>query len=261
MLPLETSAQEWLALSHQDQAEHLHLTPERISDIDGLLELLGVGPTQCHSVYHQALMHTSYAYEHQLPTLYNYERLEFLGDAVLKLVISELLYDRYPDLREGELTKIRSVVVSDATLADIALEFDLGVYLLLGISELRTGGDKRASNLACAVEALLGALFLDGKLADIQAVLVRLFEPRLDPIAACKTKSNYKAVLQEYTQSQGWGLPHYITLKEEGPSHNKTFQEEVTIQGEVMGVGVGKTKKAAQQAAALMALEALGYTL
>lgn len=230
---------------------------ERKKQIIGLLKTLGLKRPRDYELYHQALTHSSYTYENKLETNENYERLEYLGDAVLKLVVSEYLFTRFPEYREGELTKIRAVAVSDARLAELARECNLGEYIIFGLSEARSGGSKKVSNLACAFEALLGALFLDGRLEETRVWLSQQLAPIVTELDMSKTKDNYKATLQELTQAEGGILPVYKTVKESGPSHNRTFYIEVTIRGEVLGVGVGKSKKEAQQHAAKQALMSL----
>ena len=227
-------------------------------EIDQLLSLLGLSPTTQHGLYHQALTHSSFTYENKSADSDNYERLEFLGDAVLKLCISQILFDRFPEYREGDLTKIRAVIVSDATLAELARELQLGDYMVFGASERRSGGAEKTSSLACAFEALLGALFLDGKMPDIQRLLDDLMVNIITEVDLNKTKDNFKAVLQEYSQGEGLGLPDYHTLSEAGPSHNRVFEIGVSINGELLGRGMGKNKKAAQQEAAKEALFSLG---
>jgi ribonuclease-3 len=229
----------------------------RKQQIRELLHSINIKRPRHYEIYDRALTHSSYTYENKLSTFDNYERLEYLGDAVLKLVVSEYLFERFPEYREGELTKIRAVVVSDAKLAELAREIQLGDYIVFGTSEAKSGGSKKVSNLACAFEALLGALYLDGKMTELRALLYERLEHTVTEIDMSKTKDNYKAVLQELTQAEGGILPVYRTVKETGPSHNRTFHVEVSISGEMVGLGVGKAKKEAQQAAAKQALEVL----
>ncbi len=214
-------------------------------------------PEESLDIYMQALTHSSYTYENKLPSLDNYERLEFLGDAVLKIIISQYLFERFPEYREGELTKIRAVIVSDAVLANLAKSINLGEYMIFGPSEARSGGRNKVSNLACAFEAFLGALFLDGQMNFAVSFLESMLHDEVTKVDLSKTKDNYKAVLQELTQGEGAGLPEYTTVKEFGPAHNKTFHVEVSINGEVVGTGIGKSKKEAQQMAAKAALKCL----
>lgn len=238
-----------------DEAPTLDKVRKR--DILALLKSLNIKRPKRYELYDRALTHSSYTYENKLCAVDNYERLEYLGDAVLKLVVSEYLFERFPEYREGELTKIRAVVVSDAKLAEVASQMNLGDYIIFGTSEARSGGRKKASNLACAFEALLGALYLDGKMVEIRTLICDQLESMITEIDMSKTKDNYKAALQELTQSEGGVLPTYRTVRETGPSHNRIFHVEVSINGEMMGMGTGKSKKEAQQQAARQALETL----
>lgn len=230
----------------------------RLNTLQQFLSSLGLEVSEeTLPLYNQALTHSSHTYENKLSSLQNYERLEFLGDAVLKIIISQYLYERFPNYREGELTKIRAVIVSDSVLSTFAQRIGLGDYMVFGPSEAKSGGRHKVSNLACAFESFLGALFLDGQMAFATEFISDLIEDVVTKVDLSKTKDNYKAVLQELTQGEGSGLPEYRTIKEEGPAHNRTFHVEVTINGEVTGIGVGKSKKEAQQMAAKMALKCL----
>lgn len=237
------------------------MSQERYDDIIQLLSLHHLPVTQRPELYDQALTHSSYTYESKDASAVNYERLEFLGDAVLKLCVSDLLFTRYPDYREGELTKIRAVVVSDAVLARLAEEMNLGDYMVFGPSEAKSGGAQKPSNLACAFEALLGALYLDDQLPAVHNLLQGLLWGVVDEVDNNKTKDNFKATLQEYTQGEGLGLPEYTVLRETGPSHKRTFFVEVSLNSGALGSGQGKSKKAAQQEAAKAALIHLGVDL
>lgn len=239
------------------KATFFDISKERKNHITQLLKTLGFTRPRNYDLYNKALTHSSYTHENRLSGFDNYERLEYLGDAVLKLVVSEYLFERFPDYREGELTKIRAVVVSDNKLAVVANNISLGSFIVFGVSEAKSGGQYKSSNLACAFEALLGALYLDGKLDQLRRFLPRVLEALVTEIDISKTKNNFKAALQELTQAEEGILPVYKTVKESGPSHNRVFQVEVSIQGEVIGVGVGNSKKEAQQSAAKLALEAL----
>ncbi|MGE0200972.1 MAG: ribonuclease III [Candidatus Melainabacteria bacterium] len=226
--------------------------------VEHLLTTLGITDPLDTRLYEKALTHSSYSYENKLDPFDNYERLEFLGDAVLKLIVSEYLFERFPGYREGDLTKIRAVIVSDGCLAELARGMDLGSYIVFGANEARSGGAKKSSNLACAFEALLGAMFLDGKLQAVRRLLVAMLADVVTQVDLDDTKDNYKAVLQETTQAESGILPQYRTVKESGPAHKRVFSVEVVIDGEVMGFGTGRSKKEAQQHAARTALEALG---
>lgn len=187
----------------------------------------------------------------------NYERLEFLGDAVLKLVVSDYLYSHYPDLNEGDLTQIRAVVVSDRHLAKVGEGLALGELLRMSPSERRAGGKGRVSNLACAFEALLGAMYLDQQWEAIRSMVLHLMAEDMEALRHAPLIHNPKAVLQEWTQAEGWGLPEYRVLAEQGPAHDRHFSIAVYVRGELWGEGEGKTKKEAQQAAAAIAIERL----
>lgn len=205
-----------------------------------------------------AFTHPSYTKEKNLPVTQSYERLEFLGDAVLKLVISGLLFDKYPEYEEGELSKIRSVLVSDAELAKIGKKTGLDKKLILGTGEENTGGRTRESNIACSMEAVFGVYYLDGKINDVKNFLKENLLPVADDVETHFERYNAKAVLQEYTQAQNGELPSYEVIETKGPAHNPTFIVEVSYSGETLAQGKGKTKKEAQQEAAYMACLHLG---
>ena len=205
-----------------------------------------------------ALTHPSYTKEKELPVLENYERLEFLGDAVLKLVTSKLLFQKYDNYNEGKLSKIRSILVSDAVLSEIAKDIGLDKKMILGNGEENTGGRNRESNIACTMEAVLGAYFLDGKFSEIAEFLNQRLMPMSDEIDEHFEKYNAKAVLQEHTQKETTELPVYTTVNTIGPNHNPTFEVEVSFKGDILAAGKGKTKKEAQQDAAYKACIKLG---
>lgn len=208
------------------------------------------------SLLNQSLTHSSFAHESHDKVPDN-ERLEFLGDAVIKLVISEYLYNKFPSRAEGDLTKIRAVAISDDVLASVSKRFRLGQYMQLGLNERRTGGFDRKSNLANVFEALVGAIYLDAGLGKIRDVLIEFLEPEIDKISKEGYMSDFKSALQEFVQKKKWGLPLYEVIKESGLKHKKTFVMEVKIRGERFGVGNGANKKEAEQAAAKMALHRL----
>lgn len=206
----------------------------------------------------KAFTHPSYTKESELPSTDNYERLEFLGDAVLKLVISNLLYEKYPDYNEGDLSKIRSILVSDATLSGIAADIGLNEKLILGSGEEKTGGRNRESNVACAMEAVFGAYYLDGKIDFVEKFLSENLLPLADDVVNHFEKYNSKAVLQEYVQQTSTQLPEYVVVNSRGPAHKPIFEVEVRYNGEVLASGEGKSKKEAQQDAAYKACIGLG---
>lgn len=208
--------------------------------------------------FEKALIHGSYIKENDLDSLESYERLEFLGDAVLKLCISDILYKKFPEYAEGELTKIRSIIVSDNTLAQIAKKIGLIDLIVLGKQEEKMGGRTRKSIQACAFEAVLGAYYLEGNLDKILKYLEKTFEPYIKEIDENFEKFNAKAILQEYTQGQNKETPDYDILEEIGPQHDKTFVVKVSYINEVLASGKGKTKKEAEQDAAYKACVKLG---
>ncbi|OGI03969.1 MAG: ribonuclease III [Candidatus Melainabacteria bacterium GWF2_37_15] len=231
-------------------------TAQRQKELNELLSSLNM-VIDDYDLLDKSLTHGSYTFENKLSSLENNERMEFLGDAVLKLIASRYLYDRFPEYAEGELTKIRSILISDSTLAKIAQKINLGKYLKLGFHENKMGGRKRSSTLACAFEAMLGAFYLDDKIDQLDIFLQNILEPEVTEIDKSASKYNYKAILQEYAQANSLELPDYKIVEEKGPAHDRTFGIEVLVNDELLGYGTGKSKKEAQQQAAKMALSAL----
>lgn len=218
------------------------------SDRAELLELLGTVIDS--DLLELALMHRSYAYENGgLPTN---ERLEFLGDAVLGIVITESLYRRYPDWSEGQLAKMRAAVVNATALADVARTLDLGDYLYLGRGEAATGGRDKSSILADTTEALIGAVFLTSGIESAAGVIHRLFDPLVESAAELGAGLDWKTSLQEVAAAAGHGLPEY-RVSDVGPDHAKEFYAEAILGGDVLGTGTGRSKKVAEQEAAATA--------
>ena len=206
----------------------------------------------------KALTHPSFTKENDINSLENYERLEFFGDSVLKLFTSKLLYEIYPEAPEGELSKIRSILVSDAILAQIAIQIGVDKLLKLGPSEEKPGGRKRESNIACALEALLGAYYLNGKQTEIEKFIKDYVIVFAEDVDKHFEKYNAKDILQQYTQGIDKTLPVYRTLAVRGPAHKPVFEVEVEWQGSVIASATGKSKKEAQQNCALAACKKLG---
>jgi ribonuclease III len=231
------------------------LTPRREKQLLELEEKLKISFLN-KILLNQSLTHSSYAHESK-EKIHDNERLEFLGDAVIKLVISEYLYNKFPGRAEGDLTKIRAVAISDDILASVAKKFKLGEFILLGTNEKRTGGSDRKSNLANAFEALVGAIYLDAGLGKIRDVLVDFLSPEIEKITKVGYMKDFKSALQEYVQKKKWGLPQYDVVKETGLKHKKMFVMEVKIKGQRHGIGRGANKKEAEQAAAKVALNDL----
>lgn len=220
-------------------------------------EIFGIETENIH-LYETALTHPSYTKEKDLPFTECYERLEFLGDSVLKLLISDVLYKKYPDYTEGEMSKIRSIAVSDNTLSKIAIKLELDKLIIAGSHDKKQGITKLESVTACAFEAVLGAYYLDGKLTELRGFIAETFNNILEEIDKNFEKYNAKAILQEYTQSLTKETPTYKLIGTKGPEHNKTFEIQVSYKGEVIATGEGKTKKDAEQNAAFEACKILG---
>ncbi|MCI8746070.1 MAG: ribonuclease III [Lachnospiraceae bacterium] len=199
----------------------------------------------------QAMCHSSFANERHMDRLLNNERLEFLGDAVLELITSEFLFKNYPKMPEGEATRTRASIVCEQTLALCARELGLGAFLLLGKGEDLTGGRDRDSITSDALEALLGAVYLDGGFASAKEFVHRFV---LNDIEHKKLFFDSKTILQEEIQGETTELLHYVLTGEEGPDHNKRFMVHACLGSQVIGEGSGRTKKAAEQEAAYRAL-------
>lgn len=205
-----------------------------------------------------ALTHPSFTKENGLSDLENYERLEFFGDSVLKLYTSKLLYETYPEAPEGELSKIRSILVSDAILAQIAKKIGLDKLMNLGPAEERQGGRKRESNIACTLEAILGACYFNGKQAEIEVFIKEYVMAYAEDVDKHFEKYNAKDIFQQYTQGINKTLPVYKTIAIKGPAHKPEFEVQVEWNGEIVATGCGKSKKEAQQNCALEACKKLG---
>ena len=202
-----------------------------------------------------ALSHSSYANEKKLGKLGSNERLEFLGDAVLELISSEYFFEKYKEKPEGDLTKLRAKFVCEPALCYIANTLNLGSYLLLGKGENATGGRRRASLLSDALEAIIGAIYLDGGFANAKEFILKHI---LSDIEHKQFFYDSKTTLQEETQKLYNISPEYILLSESGPDHNKEFLVKVLINGEDFGEAKGSSKKNAEAEAALLALKKLG---
>jgi ribonuclease-3 len=201
-----------------------------------------------------ALTHRSYAFERAvLPTN---ERLEFLGDAVLGLVVTDLVYRSFPDRSEGELAKLRAAMVNMTMLAEVARELRLGDAILVGKGEELSGGRDKASILADGLEAVLGAVYLDRGLKPAQMLIERLFRPRIDAYVRGEGGRDYKTILQELAAQDLGRLPEYRVV-ERGPDHAKEFTATVFVSGRELGSGTGRSKKEAEQRAARQAFDRL----
>src|SRR5574344_162948 len=210
------------------------------------------------TLFEKAFTHSSHTKENSISSLNNYERLEFLGDSVLKLCASEILYKSFPQFMEGELTKIRGVLVSDNTLAKSAFGLGLDKFIILGKNEEKTGGRKKSSIMACVFEALLGAFYLDNKFDKIMKFLENVLSAEINEICKNIDKYDSQCILQEYTQSLTKTVPTYKIINESGLQHEKVFEVEVVYNGERLAVASGKTKKEAELNCAYSACIKLG---
>jgi ribonuclease-3 len=206
----------------------------------------------------EALTHPSLAYESQRPHFDN-QRMEFLGDAVLQLVVTEALFRLFPGAAEGDLTKLRSRVVSRRALARFAMVINLGEYVLLGKGEEATGGRRRLSTLADAFESLIGAVYIDTGLDAAKTMILRLFESEIEAMVESPDERNPKGELQEFLQAIHPVAPVYQIVSESGPDHRRVFQAEVTWQGKILSSGKGKSKKEAEARAAADALRSKSW--
>lgn len=202
----------------------------------------------------KALTHTSYAYENKVESN---EKLEFLGDSILEYVSSKYLFGKYPNLKEGEMTKVRATVVCEQSLYKIAKLHNFSDFLYLGNSEKKTGGNKRPAILADSVEAVIAAMFLDGGIEPVKTFIVENLKEEIEVASRHVGDKDYKTVLQEKLQIHGEVKIEYKTLSEKGPDHDKTFEVQVLCNGKVLALGKGKSKKLAQMEAARKAIENL----
>ena len=210
----------------------------------------------------QALVHSSYINENPAYTIGHNERLEFLGDAVLDFIVADKLYREFSHLSEGEMTKLRAVLVRRDTLAHVARSIGLGDFLYMGKGEVSSGGRNKTPNLAGALEAVIAAAYLDLGINAATKMVTRLLDEEWHKLTSRATDIDYKSKLQELTQSQYQSMPVYRLVSETGPDHSKIFKVEVIVNKKVLGVATGKSKKLAETEAARLALERVagGFT-
>ena len=208
------------------------------------------------SILEEALNHSSFVNEHDDANINDNERFEFLGDAVLNLVIGHILMQRYPHLTEGDLSRMRAGLVNESQLADIARVIDLGSFVRLGRGEIQTNGCKKNSILADTFEAVIAAVYIDGGFDEAFKMIENHFSDLLDSIAASMDNYDYKSRIQELVQETHKVTPQYKVLQESGPAHDKTFKIQLKVR-EVKTEGIGKSKKIAEQNAARKAIKIL----
>ncbi|MFC7685450.1 ribonuclease III [Ureibacillus sp. GCM10028918] len=211
------------------------------------------------SLLYQAFTHSSYVNEHRRKLFTDNERLEFLGDAVLELSVSKYLFERYPHMSEGELTKLRASIVCEPSLVIFANELNFGKYVLLGKGEELTGGRERPALLADVFESFIGALYLDQSLEAVVEFLERIVFPKVE-VGAFSHVMDFKSQLQEMVQQTNNGTLHYEIVDEKGPAHNRTFVSRVLLNDKELGIGRGKSKKEAEQQAAQNAMVTLNQS-
>jgi ribonuclease III len=207
-----------------------------------------------------ALTHRSYVNENPSLPCRDNERLEFLGDAVLELTVSDMLMKKFPDCSEGELSKMRASAVNEQPLAGIARRFRIGEFLLLGRGEEASGGRQKPSLLANAFESIIAAMYIDAGFDRTAGFIGRLFEPLIEAGAAASLYRDYKTAVQEVCQNRFRELPRYILLSETGPDHDKRFEAGLVVGERVIAAGTGRNKKEAEQQAARAAMENLRET-
>lgn len=206
----------------------------------------------------EAMTHRSFINEQNDPTTSDNERLEFLGDSVLGFLTADMLYRRFPDVGEGDLTRLRSSLVRTESLAELAQICAIGETLRMGRGEEASGGRQRQTNLCGAFEAVVGALFMDQGLDAVRAFVMPLLERQLTVVLAEQLDKDARSLLQEWSQSAHNQTPQYHTVSESGPDHEKTFTVEVFVDDQVLGSGQGRSKQAAAQAAARDAIKRIG---
>ena len=222
------------------------MSSDPVESLGSLDRALGVSFND-HGLRRAALTHRSYAFERG--TDVTNERLEFLGDSVLGLVVTDMAYATFPDLPEGALAKLRAAIVNMSALADVARSLGLGDIVLLGKGEELSGGRDKASILADALEAVFGAVYLDRGLDVSRELIERLFRPRMEAYVRGEGDRDYKTILQELASQEMRAMPEY-RLEERGPDHEKEFTATVFLAGEPLGTGTGRSKKEAEQRAA-----------
>ena len=237
-------------MENLDQGTREELTPKEFARLNSL-------PFTDNLLLSRALTHRSYLNEHP-EALEDNERLEFLGDSVLDFLVGAWLYNHFPEMSEGDLTRLRSALVRTEQLAAFAKQIQLGRVMRLGRGEAESGGRGRPALLCGTFEALVGALYLDAGLDAVRDFIEPMLKPAAERILAEHAEQDPKSLLQEWVQSQGYGPPVYRTVATQGPEHDKTFEVEVLVNGQPFGRGTGRSKQAAAKSAASTALQTLG---
>ncbi len=253
-------------LSHRSRTPYLQADAEALAsafrerkfDFVRFEQLIGYRPRNW-AFFFESLLHRSYL-QYLAPDVKSNERLEFLGDAILNSLVAEFLYQLYPLMEEGDLTKVRSRLVNRKTLALRAKELRLSDHMLLSSSALQSVDSGSDSILADAFESVIGAIYLDGGLSAARAFVMKKLLTDSGVLNSALTDDNYKSALLEYSQARSLGVPRYVVVREDGPDHDRRFTVEVFLGTESLGVGTGRSKKDAEQAAAAQALEHINNT-
>ena len=232
------------------------LLPEKVRSTFEVLQMELNIPFTNKNLLYQAFTHSSYVNEHRRKLFTDNERLEFLGDAVLELSVSKFLFEKYPHMSEGELTKLRAAIVCEPSLVIFANELKFGQYVLLGKGEELTGGRERPALLADVFESFVGALYLDQGLETVVTFLEKIVFPKVE-LGAFSHVIDFKSQLQEMVQQSNNGVLNYEIVDEKGPAHNRTFVSRVLLNEQELGIGRGKSKKEAEQQAAQSAMQML----
>jgi len=235
------------------QKKKVGIHPEYPIDIDKLQKTVRYVFKQSELLI-KAVSHRSNFSQSERQIAQSNERLEFLGDAVLDVIVTDFLYRTFPTENEGMLSQKKSILVSRKVLGKISEDLGLGEFLILNKGEEKTGGRTRLNNLANLFEALLGAIYLDGKMKAAEKFVQVFLLSQYKAVLSTRIFYNYKSRLLEFAQAQGWGAPHYNTIRENGPDHHKEFEVEVEIKQDAAGSGKGLSKKSAEQQAARNAL-------
>ena len=232
------------------------MTDERIAALNNFQNIISYYFNNI-SLLDNALIHRSFVNENPALAYKDNERLEFFGDAVLGLCISDILMKRFPDYKEGQLSKLRAFAVNEHSLADLARKIEIGNYILLGRGEEGSGGRTKNSILSNAFEAVIAAIYLDSGFEKVHAFIENVFELLLEEGTRTEIYRDYKTALQEICQCRFKDMPRYIQISEEGPDHDKLFEVSLSIAGIITTTGKGKSKKEAEQQAAQKALKEL----
>ncbi|MGL4738571.1 MAG: ribonuclease III [Cellulosilyticaceae bacterium] len=230
-----------------------YISTQALEELEGIIGY----KFQTIAVLQEAITHSSFANENRNQQMKDNERLEFLGDAILDLIVSEYLFKKHPEMPEGDLSKIRASIVCEASLAKVSRENALGQYILLGKGEEITGGRQRASILADMFEAITGAIFVDGEFEDVRRFITNTLIQSVDHLSIEDLYTDYKTLLQENIQKESTMPIRYEVVEEKGPDHDKDFYVEVSHGELCLGRGIGKSKKEAEQNAARVAIKNL----